>query len=307
MSIITDYGLDLPSRAYLIMALAVDDKNRKKSSDKLHIQKIIRYFEYLRQSKEIDFSNFHYGGVSYELEENLETLEESGLVKIEADRVELTPDGHKAADVLKQKFDPQDLSKLTFAKQQLNDLTPDELMFLMYKLLPETQEHSTEAARLLKKSQELVESLYAKKRITVAQVASWLGISESDFLASHALGIGAVSIRSGHAVRNRVTEGGWKFFAIQVPPKAKVLSVTMKGEPDDNLDLFVFPPKAKKLSEYRAAPKTPLSIEGASIKNPEPGTWRIGVFGSSVKRGTFQVLVDTEGTGFVSKGLDVLW
>ena len=64
MSVITDYGLDSPSRAYLVLTLSMEDKNRRKSSDTLHMQKIIGYFEFLRQKKEIDFSNFLLGQVS---------------------------------------------------------------------------------------------------------------------------------------------------------------------------------------------------------------------------------------------------
>ena len=38
-----------------------------------------------------------------------------------------------------------------FAKQQLNDLTPDELMFFMYRLIPESVVNSTEFPRLERK------------------------------------------------------------------------------------------------------------------------------------------------------------
>jgi superfamily II helicase len=184
MSVITDYGLDSPSRTYLVLALSVEDNNRRKSSDILHIQKIVRYFEFLRQKKEIDFSNFWLGQVSYELKENLETLVESGLIEKVGNKFELTNEGRKAAEELKGRQDPEDLRKLAFSKTQLNDLSSDELTFFMYKLLPESQVNSTEVKRLFKKSRELTGSLFKKGRISAAMAAKWLGVTESEFLAS---------------------------------------------------------------------------------------------------------------------------
>jgi hypothetical protein len=184
MSIITEYGLDLPARAYVLLALSMEDKARRKSMDILHTQKIIRYYEFLRQKNDIEYSNFHLGGVSFELQENLETLCESGLVAPSGNRFELTKEGERAAEELRAQYGNEELRKLLFSKQLLNDLSSDELMFFMYKLLPETQTNSTEYHRLEKKDKELVQSLFAKGRINATTVAKWLGLSESDFLAS---------------------------------------------------------------------------------------------------------------------------
>ena len=184
MSIITDYGLDLPSRAYMILALSVEDRNRRKASDTLHLQKIVRYFEFLREKQDIDFSNYKLGQVSYELEENMETLVEIGLTEIHGNVYQLTNEGREAANELKSHFDSEDLRKLIFAKQQLNDLTSDELMFFMYKLLPGSRENSTEVNRLFKRSRELTESLFRKGRISAAMAAKWLEISEEEFISS---------------------------------------------------------------------------------------------------------------------------
>jgi hypothetical protein len=182
MSVIKDYGLESPARAYLILALSVEDKAAQKSMDILHIQKVIRYFEFLRNKIDVEYSNFKLGGVSYELQENLETLVESGLVaKTGKNRLELTDEGREAAAELRSAFIPDDMKKLTFSKQQLNDLTGDEVMLFMYLLLPETQENSTEAGRLLKRKRELTESLFRKGRISSSMAASWLQISEEEF------------------------------------------------------------------------------------------------------------------------------
>ena len=184
MSTITDYGLDAPARAFLVLMLSIDDSRGKKPSDILHIQKIVRYFEYLRQKSEIDYSNFKLGQVSYELDENLQTLQESGLVASNGKEFQLTDEGKLAANELSRIYSVEDMRKLSFAKQQLNDLGSDEVLFFMYKLIPESQVNSTEVNRLFSRSKEFVEALYRKGRISAAMAAKWLNVSESVFLAS---------------------------------------------------------------------------------------------------------------------------
>ena len=185
MSTIQDYGLESPARAYLVLVLSVLDRTDQKAMDVLHIQKVIRYFEFLRKTTDVEFSNFKLGGVSYELQESLETLVESGLVtRAGKTRLELTDEGKKAAVELRATANVDDLKKLTFSKQQLNDLTSDEVMFFMYMLLPETQENSTEAGRLLRRSKELTQSLFRKGRISSAMAASWVNMTEEQFHTS---------------------------------------------------------------------------------------------------------------------------
>jgi len=181
MTLVEDYGLDSPPRTLLLLALSINDCNHEKAMDKLHIQKVIRFFEQLRQKKEIDFSNFKLGGVSYELEENKEALIEYELIEPTDGCYTLTDEGDEAAKLLKQTFDKEDFGKLVYAKQLLNDLPGDELLFFMYKTIPETQKHSTEVPRLERKAERLVKDLFRRRKIDVATAAKWLGISPNDF------------------------------------------------------------------------------------------------------------------------------
>lgn len=187
-SAILDYGLDSPARALLILALSMTDKTKKKEMDKVHIQKTIKYFEHLQEEKTIDFSNFKYGGVSYELQENLETLEECGLVdktgSTRNPKFVLTEEGEKAAKELLATHKKSELRKLQFAKLQLNDLTYDETLYFMYKLIPETQKNSIEFERLDKKKHTLVPKLFLKGRINSDTAAEWLGVDKKTFLDS---------------------------------------------------------------------------------------------------------------------------
>jgi hypothetical protein len=184
MSYIEDYGLTSPSRKYALLALALKDRKHCKEIDIIHLQKIIRYFEYLKRSSEIKFSFFKYGVVSHELAENLDTLLESGLVDKAEETYSLTEEGQEIAEKMLISLDKGELEKLTFAKQQLNDLTVDELMYFMYRLIPESVVNSIEFPRLEKKRTSLVQNLFLKGRINAITAAKWLDISEKDFLDS---------------------------------------------------------------------------------------------------------------------------
>lgn len=182
MTLVEDYGLDSAPRTLLLLVLSINDCNYEKDMDKLHIQKVIRFFEHLRKKKEIDFSNFKLGGVSYELEENKDALIEYELIEPTDGCFALTDEGNEAAKVLKQTFGTSDYCDLVFAKQLLNDLPGDELLYFMYMTIPETQKHSTEFSRLERKKEALVKSLFSKRKIDVATASAWLEISQSDFL-----------------------------------------------------------------------------------------------------------------------------
>jgi DNA-binding HxlR family transcriptional regulator len=184
MSYLDYYGLRSPSRKWSLVVLLLKDRSNREEMNILHLQKVIRYFEYLRNATttELQYSNFKLGVVSYELEENLQTLQDSGLVEKDYSDYGLTEQGEEIAKKLLKDFDVKELEKLAFAKQQLNDLTPDETMYFMYRLFPESVRNSTEFPRLEKKRVILVRSLFLKGRINSATAAKWLDISEKDFL-----------------------------------------------------------------------------------------------------------------------------
>lgn len=184
MSYILDYNLDEPSRLWSLLALSVNDKKQHKAMDIMHVQKVIRYFEYLRETQELEYSNYKYGAVSDELKENLDTLVECGLVELKDDKYLLTEEGASIVQDIVRTFDSKDFQLLVFAKNQLNDLPLDELMYFLYKLIPSTQKNSAEYQRLEKKRDQIVRSLLLKGRINSNMAAKWLEISEKEFLDS---------------------------------------------------------------------------------------------------------------------------
>jgi len=182
MTLVEDYGLNSQSRKLLLLVLSIDDCNNKKAMDILHIQKVIRLFEHLRQKKSIDFSNFKLGGVSYELDENLESLVEYDLIEQTGSYFALTAEGEEGANLLKHQFEATEFRELVYAKQLLGDVPSDELLYFMYKTIPETQEHSTETLRLERKAESLVKSLFLKRKIDAVTAAKWLDLSLVDFV-----------------------------------------------------------------------------------------------------------------------------
>jgi uncharacterized protein YwgA len=187
MTEILDYGLDSPARALLVLILAIEDRTKQKAMNKLHFHKAIYYFENLRGDKEVSFSNYKYGGVSFELTENMETLEESGLVTRVGTKYTLTPEGERLAKQLTSDYgehDPDTLRKLEYAKILLNDLTDRELLFFMYMTFPETQVNSIEFENLVKDKSNWTRRLFLRGRINAATGAQWLGMNQRDFLNS---------------------------------------------------------------------------------------------------------------------------
>jgi len=182
MALIADYGLDSPPRRLLLVALSLKDRANQKKMDILHVHKVVRYYEYLRAGPpEVDFSNYDMGGVSYEIHENTQTLEEYGLIEKQGKYYVLTDKGERASKEVRNAFTNEDLQRFAFSKYQLNDLSTDEVMYFMYMMVPETQQSSTHFASLEKKKEALIRSLYEKGRINSVTASKWLGISEKEF------------------------------------------------------------------------------------------------------------------------------
>lgn len=94
----------------------------------------------------------------------------------------LAKEGETAAQDLMKTLRQEEYEQLVCAKQLLNDLPDDELLYFMYKTIPETQKHSTEFPRLEKKKELLVKSLFLKRKVDACTAMKWLGISEDEFI-----------------------------------------------------------------------------------------------------------------------------
>lgn len=191
MSYKEDYGLDSFVRLRLLVLLGLKDSIGKKAVDILRINKILRYFEYLTKGENIDFSHFNLGDVSDDIRDNVDDLVECGLIEPNREgKYVLTEEGEEAEKEISQDLTPEEKKILQFSKEQLNDLTDDEVLGFMYFLLPETTKHSKVIARIEKNRERIVQSLYEKGRISTKTAADWLGISEREILDKFGLEIG---------------------------------------------------------------------------------------------------------------------
>ncbi|MCL2643409.1 MAG: hypothetical protein FWD52_07890 [Candidatus Bathyarchaeota archaeon] len=183
MTLVEDYdGVRPQFMTLLLLVLSIDDYNHKKAMDMLHIQKTIELFEQSHQKKSVDLSNFKLDRVSYELEENMESLVKHDLIEQKNSNFALTPKGEKDVNLLKHQFDTTEFKKLVNAKQLLGDLSNDEILYFMYKTSSTTQEHSTELLRLERKAKSLVKSLFLKRKIDATTAAKWLDLPLADFV-----------------------------------------------------------------------------------------------------------------------------
>jgi hypothetical protein len=182
MTVVCREGLDSASRKVLMLVLSLEDRNKNREMDNVHIQKIVRFFEYLTQRNDIDYTNYNYGTVSEDIDENLESLQEYGYVQEVNGKYTLTDEGNECINVLTEVFGEGDLRKLSFAKKQLNNLEFWELLFFMYKLIPQSIENSTVYAKLERNRLPLTISLFKKGCINSDTAAKWLCMTEKEFL-----------------------------------------------------------------------------------------------------------------------------
>lgn len=183
MSYKEDYGLDSFVRSRLLVLLGLKDSRGVKTADILRINKELRYFQYLTRVENIEFSPFNLGDVSDEIKENLDDLVEYGLIEQDTEgKYFLTKGGENAEKEISPELGSEEIKTLTFSKEQLNDLSDDEVLGFMYFLLPETAKHSKVIGRIEKNKERIVKSLYEKGKVSAKTAANWLGVSKRELL-----------------------------------------------------------------------------------------------------------------------------
>ena len=175
MSLTKDFGLDTPSRKLILLVLSVKDVNNKKEMDIIHLNKVLKYYEHLVEKEEIYFSNFNLGAVSFEIDENIDFLEDVGLIEeVKNNKYKLTNLGKRAVSELKNKISYDEFNYLKLSKIKLNDLPYNELLYFMYKEFPKTQEYSTQMYKLNIMKRNIINNLLKKKKIDENKAQTWL-------------------------------------------------------------------------------------------------------------------------------------
>jgi len=104
-----------------------------------------------------------------------------------------------------------------------------------------------------------------------------------------------------------VRKGGYKVFSPEVPAGSPLLSLTLEAKRKD-MDLFVYPPKAKSTTEIQVVPPRSRSgVKAVQVKSPTPGEWKAVVFGSRAgpRTSAFRLTIDREGKKFTREGYDI--
>lgn len=190
MSIISDFGLNTPARKLILLVLSIPDKNNDREVDIVHINKIIKLYEENINKKEIEFSNYDLGAVSYEISQNIELLEEYGLIEeIRDETYQLTDYGETTISELKELISYEELLELKKSKLKLIDLKFNELLYYMYKKFPETQENSTQIKKLEIMKKNIIKSFLKKNKINIKTANEWLNedLKPNIYVKSHLL------------------------------------------------------------------------------------------------------------------------
>ena len=170
---------------FILLLLGAKDSEPIPGS--VHLQKEMYLLQKIipELADETDYEPDFLGPHSEIVSDEVEQLESSGMVSAKMDRIELTPDGSKAVDMIKQLLDEKEMQKIEEFKEFLNDLTRDELLTFVYFSYPsqnEIEKESVEYNDLLPKRRKLAMSMYQKDKISAQKAAQIAGEHLEDFL-----------------------------------------------------------------------------------------------------------------------------
>ena len=167
--------------------LLLGAKNSESIPGPIHLQKEMYVLQNLftELADETDYEPYFLGSYSEIVANEAEHLKDSDLIRAELGKFELTSDGKKVFDILKNKSNKEKIQKIEEFKELFNDLTKDELLAFIYFSYPsqnELEKESIEYAVLLQKRRKVAISLYQKDKISAQKAAQIAGEPLEDFL-----------------------------------------------------------------------------------------------------------------------------
>ena len=167
--------------------LLLGAKNSESIPGPMHLQKETYVLQNLftELADETDYEPYFLGPYSEIVANEAEHLKDSDLIRAEPGKFELTSDGKKVFDILKNKSNKEKIQKIEEFKELFNDLTRDELLAFIYFSYPsqnELEKESIEYAVLLQKRRKVAISLYPKDKISAQKAAQIAGEPLEDFL-----------------------------------------------------------------------------------------------------------------------------
>ena len=167
--------------------LLLGAKNSESIPSPTHLQKEMYVLQNLftELADETDYEPYFLGPYSEIVANEAEHLNDSDLIRTEPGKFELTSDGKKVFDILKNKSNKEKIQKIEEFKELFNDLTKDELLAFIYFSYPsqnELEKESIEYADLLQKRRKIAISLYQKDKISAQKATQIAGEPLEDFL-----------------------------------------------------------------------------------------------------------------------------
>lgn len=166
--------------------LLLDAKNAEPVPGPLHLQKEMYLLQNLfpKLAAETDYEPYMLGPHSEMVDDEVEELASSGLIRTMPGQFELTRDGESIVSILKERTNKKEIEKINEFKDLLNDMSRDELLAFVYFTYPDKkdlEEESIEYENLLQKRKRLAISMYKKDKISAQKAAEIAGESFEDF------------------------------------------------------------------------------------------------------------------------------
>jgi len=134
---------------------------------------------------ELGFDPHLLGPFSDVLANEAEQLALSGLIDYSRGAYRLTSEGNDAAASIAAVTPPGRMDEIVRAKKLLNDLSPDELLAMVY-LAPHArgfEDESAEFKRIVSRRLPLALSLFRKGKVSTSRAAEIAGIAVDEFIS----------------------------------------------------------------------------------------------------------------------------
>ena len=169
-----------PVQAFMILLAGV--RNRKHIKGKTWLQKEMFLIAKNTKLKEmLDFEPHLYGPYSETVDVELENLEVMGLLE-EKGNIQLTEEGRKYYKKISEKASRQILDLISEIKEELNDLSEDELLAYIYFSFPETTEEAVRLEKIMKNRVKLAIRLYKKGKVSIGKAADIADMDVKSFM-----------------------------------------------------------------------------------------------------------------------------
>ena len=168
-----------------LILLLLDANEGKPVKGKTWLQKEMFLLVHNTGKEEIiqgaQFEPHHYGPYSETIDAELDILRMMGLVEINGP-ISLKPKGRRLASKLRKIVSNDFLELVEEIKENLNDLSEDELLAYIYFTFPNMTTESRVLERIKRKRERLAVSLYKKGKVSLSKAAQIAGMSVGDFI-----------------------------------------------------------------------------------------------------------------------------